>query len=95
MVANPRKKTGPSRIRPLNRPAPVQVREDERQMPSRVVLRNREGTVTSVLDVWEIVDEWWRASPVSRRYYHAAIEGGESITLFRDLASGAWYEQQV
>ena len=94
MVANPRKKTSPSRIRPLNRPAPVQVREDEREMPTAVVLRHAEVTVTSVLDVWEIVDEWWRATPVSRRYYRAALDGGNSVTLFRDLVSGAWYEQR-
>ena len=95
MVKNPRKKTGPSRIRPLNRPAVVQVEEEDDHRPSMVVLHGHRSEVVSIEDVWEIVDEWWRASPVSRRYYHAAIEGGESITLFRDLASGAWYEQQV
>ena len=73
----------------------VRVEEEDDHRPSIIVSHGHRSTVLSIEDMWEIVDEWWRASPVSRRYYHAAIEGGESITLFRDLASGAWYEQQV
>ena len=45
-------------------------------------------------DAWEIVDEWWRASPIARRYYKVALEDGSAITLFRDLLSDRWYEQR-
>ncbi len=93
MVANPRKKAGPGRIRPLNQPAPVQVQEDEGDAPGTVVLRHKELRVTSIQDVWEVVDEWWRANPIARRYYRVAVEGGTTVTVFRDLISGAWCEQ--
>ena len=95
MVKNPRKKTGPGRIRPLNQPAPAQVQEDENDAPGTVVLRRQELKVTSIQDVWEVVDEWWRADPTARRYYRVAVEGGTTVTLFRDLVSGAWYEQEA
>ncbi len=95
MVKNPGKKTSPSRIRPLNRPEPVQVEEDNDRRPSAIVSRGRSAVVTSIEDVWEIVDEWWRASPIARRYYRVAVQGGATTTVFRDLASGAWYEQRI
>ena len=95
MVKNPRKKTGPSRIRPLNRPALVRVEEGDDHRPSMVVSHGHRSKVLSIEDVWEIVDEWWRADPLIRRYYRAILEGDETITVFRDLTSGVWYEQQV
>ena len=95
MVANPRKKTGLSRIRPLNQPALIQVQEDEHYVPSTVVLGEHEFRVTAIQDVWDVADEWWRANPVARRYFRMAVEGGRTITVFRDLISGAWYEQQA
>ena len=95
MVKNSRKKTGPSRIRPLNRPAVVQVEEEDDHRPSMVVLHGHRSEVVSIEDVWEIVDEWWRADPVVRRYYRVAVEADRTITVFCDLTSGVWYEQRV
>ena len=95
MVKTSRKKTSAGRIRPLNRPEPVQVEEDDRRRPSLIVSGGRRARVVSIVDVWEIVDEWWRPDPVVRRYYRAAVEGGEVVAVFRDLVSGAWYRQRV
>ena len=95
MVKNPRKKTGLSRIRPLNQPVGIEVEEGENQGPAAIVSRGRRMGVTSVGDVWEIIDEWWRADSVARRYYRVTVETGATITVFRDLFSGAWYEQKV
>ena len=95
MVKNPGKKTSLSRIRSLNRPQPVQVEEDNDCRPSAIVSRGRRARVTSIEDVWEIVDEWWRTDPIARRYYRVAVQGGTTTTVFRDLTSGAWYEQRV
>ena len=95
MVKTPRKKTSPGRIRPLNRPEPVQVEEDEDRRPSLIVSGGRRVRVASIVDVWEIVDEWWRPDPIVRRYYRAAVEGGTAVTVFHDLVGGAWYRQRV
>ena len=48
--------------------------------------------VAEILDRWRIDDEWWR-KPVSRMYFHVALEGGQLLTLFHDLATGRWYGQ--
>ena len=95
MVKTPRKKTGTGRIRPLNRPEPVQVEEDDDRRPSQVISDGHRAKVVSIVDVWEIVDEWWRPDPVARRYYRVAVEGGGTVTVFRDLADGAWYRQRA
>ena len=95
MVKNPRKKTGPSRIRPLNQSVPIQTEEDTNSRPTSVVLRRQRSRVASIQDMWEIADEWWRSAPIARRYYSVTLEDGPTITVFRDLISGDWYEQRV
>ncbi len=48
--------------------------------------------VESVLDSWQLDDEWWRQR-ISRRYVAVMIEGGKRMLLFEDLVTGEWYEQ--
>ena len=91
-VAGEASSAGP--IRPLNLPASVDVEEDEQQRPVTLVLRGRRLRVTSIDDLWEVSDEWWRPRPIARRYYMVTMEGGVRITLFRDLVDGAWYRQR-
>ena len=95
MVKAARKKTGISPIRALNQPVPVQGLEDSHPRPVSITLRRRMLKVASIGDVWEIVDEWWRASPIARRYHAVVLEDGSSATLFRDLLGGLWYRQRV
>jgi protein ImuB len=94
MVKNSGKKAGPGPIRALNLPGLVEVEEDDAQSPVTVSVRRRRMAVASIEDVWEVLDEWWRARPISRRYYRLVLEEGPSITLFRDLVDGRWYEQR-
>ena len=95
MVKTAGKKTSPGSIRPLNLPGPVVVEEDECRRPVAVTLRRRRLRTRSVEDRWEIVDEWWRSSPVARRYYRLILEDGSGLTIFHDLVSGLWYRQQT
>ena len=93
MVKNSREKAGPGPIRALNLPEPVDVQENESHGPVALVLNGRKLKVTSIEDVWEIVDEWWRTAPIARRYYRLIVEGGPRVTVFRDLLNGLWYRQ--
>ena len=95
MVKNSRKKTGPSPIRALNLPGLVNVEVDHRQRPISIILGGLTLKVAAIDDVWEIVDEWWRTRPISRRYYKVAVENGLAITIFQDLVSGFWHEQRA
>ena len=94
MVKNSGEKASPGPIRALNLPGLVEVEEDHRQCPISIALGRRRLRVASIEDMWEIVDEWWRAKPLARRYYRLVLEDGPAVTLFRDLADGRWYEQQ-
>ena len=92
---NSRAKKSSGSIRALNLPRLVDVEEDDRQGPVSITLERRKLCVASIEDMWEIVDEWWRPKPIARRYYRIMLEDGPAITLFRDLTSGLWYEQQA
>ena len=94
MVENSRETAGAGSIRPLNLPAPVVVEQDEHQRPVALILGRRKLRVTSVEDLWEIDEEWWRTSPVARVYYTVALEDGRHMTIFRDLVNGGWYQQE-
>ena len=94
MVANSRKKASPSPIRALNLPALLTVEEDHDRRPVSISTDHRKLGVVSVEDVWEIVDEWWRTTPIVRRYFEVTVESGPRIILFCDLISGRWYIQR-
>lgn len=49
-------------------------------------------SVASLLDSWQLDDEWWRQR-ISRRYVEIMIEGGKRMLLFEDLVTGEWFEQ--
>jgi hypothetical protein len=95
MLKNTRKKTSSGRIQALNKPELIQVKETGNHEPSVIVSHDQEARVISIDDVWEIVDEWWRDVPISRRYYQVVVEGGTMITVFRDLINEIWYKQRV
>ena len=50
--------------------------------------------VASVIDMWEVDDEWWRKHPVRRRYWQIKLDSGHDITVFQDLESGEWFHQE-
>lgn len=49
--------------------------------------------VANIIDMWEIDDEWWRTSPIRRRYWKIKLETGHDLTLFQDIESGKWFQQ--
>ena len=94
MVKNPRETPGTGALRPLNLPVPVTVDEDPRGRPLSLTMRGRWVRVTSIDDLWEIDEEWWREKPIVRMYYQVTTEDGRSITLFQDRVTGAWSLQR-
>ena len=94
MVKNTRETPGAGPIRPLNLPAPVPVEENESHTPVAVTLRRRRLRVTTVEDMWEIAEEWWRARPTARTYYRVTLEDGRCLTIFRDLVGSDWFQQE-
>jgi hypothetical protein len=93
MVAHAGATGGPGRVRPLNRPRPLQVEASEDGRPIAVYLSGRRYGVEAVLDTWRIDDEWWRQRPVSRVYFSLLLEDGRMVTVYRDLVNGQWLRQ--
>lgn len=52
-----------------------------------------EAPVVGIEEVWRIAEAWWREASQARTYYRVILEGGSPLTLFRDDATGAWFEQ--
>ncbi len=78
-------------LSPLKEPRPLAVATDEAGEPVAVVL-GRRLTVSQVLDVWRIDDEWWREE-VSRLYYRLLLEDGRPLVVYHDLARHCWFKQ--
>ena len=98
MVQNSRETPGAGTLRPLNLPVPVVVEEDAYQQPLALLpspsKRGRRLEVASIDSLWKIDEEWWRETPITRMYYQVITEDGRRITVFRDLATGQWYQQR-
>ena len=92
MVAHTRAAARAHRLRPLNRARPIRVEADESDEPQAVVLGSERLTVAAVQDRWRIDDEWWRKE-VSRLYFSLLLEDGRTLTIYRDLVTGRWFQQ--
>ena len=79
-------------LRPLNGPRPVHIAVNDRGVPERVRARSRWKRVGAILEMWRIDDEWWRDT-ISRAYFSLLLEGGEHLTVYRDLVEDRWYVQ--
>jgi len=49
--------------------------------------------VAEVLDSWLVETEWWRPTPIRRRYFQLLLADGVTFTLFQDLLDEHWYAQ--
>ena len=43
-------------------------------------------------DLWEI-NLWWMSEPIHRTYYKLEDFTGKSITVFQDINTSEWYQQ--
>jgi len=61
---------------------------------SRLTQKGQSLTITSINDLWQVNDEWWRETPISRRYYQVTTQDERRLTIFRDQLNGQWYWQK-
>lgn len=93
MVTNSRKAARTGGLLPMNLPQPAAVEADRFGRPAAVLVRGRLRHVVTISDRWRIDDEWWRAE-IRRAYFAVELEGEIRLTIFCDLMTGAWYQQQ-
>ena len=87
-------KRGDHTLRPLNMPRPLRVRTGEGGRPRFLYLKGCVGRVQSILEIWQVDDEWWR-DPISRRYARLVLEDGKVVTVYKDLLTRRWYLQEA
>ena len=51
-------------------------------------------TVERIDEVWRVVDEWWRTTPIARNYYRVSLDDGRLVTLFHDEIVDGWFLQR-
>ena len=94
MVPSSRAATRPDHVYTLKLPSPIDVTLHARSgEPHRIFARKRWREVEAVLDSWLVETEWWRPTPVRRRYFQLLLTDGATFTLFQDLLDGRWYAQ--
>lgn len=93
MVADTGKTLRADAYKPVNAPEPLKVEENAAGLPAAVRIKRRQAVAT-IEDRWRLDDEWWRAEPVSRLYYNVLLASGQRLVLYKDLVTGAWYQQE-
>lgn len=78
-------------------PRGLTVRVDTSGTPIAVTRATRgrsiETHVGQIDEVWRIAEAWWRETAQARTYYRVILDQGHPLTLFRDEATGRWFEQ--
>ena len=95
---------GSLQFRSMNLPVPIEVVEDGAERPvsitlpparfSRLTKKGRSLMITSIDDLWQVDDEWWRERPISRRYYQVTTQDDRRLTIFRDQLNAQWHWQR-
>jgi hypothetical protein len=80
------------RLRALNLPRALHV-EETAGNPTCVQTSAGPVEIESIRERWRIDDEWWRR-PISRMYYQILLTSGDQLTIFKDLETGQWFQQQ-
>jgi len=52
-----------------------------------------EKAVESIIEIWQVDDEWWR-EPICRRCVEVILEGGKHVVLYEDLTTNGWFMQK-
>ncbi|HEU5280192.1 MAG TPA: hypothetical protein VFU26_14985 [Gaiellaceae bacterium] len=79
-----------SQARQINQPRAAVVEARVDGTPVRV---NR-LLVEVVREEWRVVDRWWTAEPLSRRYFEVVLQSGENAVVFRDEERSCWFTQR-
>jgi hypothetical protein len=62
--------------------------------PDWLVWQERRHTVVQVLERWRVDERWWQGR-AWREYFTLLTASGLLLTLYHDVAGGAWYLQRL
>ncbi|MDP1836682.1 MAG: hypothetical protein Q8K75_12245 [Chlamydiales bacterium] len=74
-------------------PKPISVASDTNGTPYLVRQHRYWHPVETVMEAWEIKDDWWTPRPIARSYFRVKLRNGSILRLFRDQKRGSWFHQ--
>jgi nucleotidyltransferase/DNA polymerase involved in DNA repair len=74
-------------------PKPINVAADTAGAPYLVRQHRYWHPVETIMEAWEIKDEWWTPRPIARSYFRVKLQNGSILRLFRDQKRGSWFHQ--
>jgi hypothetical protein len=83
--------SAPAHLHRIGEPRPTAVRADADGVPSAL----GPAAVEAVTEDWVVEDRWWTGHPLRRRYFELVLADGRNEVVFRDLATGSWYQQRA
>ena len=63
--------------------------------PRACIIRGNWKRIDKVVDKWHLEEGWWSLNPINRLYYMVVFTSGESLVLYHDAASQAWFTQYI
>jgi len=56
---------------------------------------SRQINIITIQEIWKINDDWWSGikKEIKRDYYLIILENHNQITIYKDLISGNWFQQ--
>jgi hypothetical protein len=94
MVTNTRGTTDTRRVRRLKTPRAVEVEAGADGVPVRLHLGATWHEVSLARRPWRVDQYWWRAEAVCRVYYRLSSADRPALTVYHDLVTGAWAQQE-
>jgi len=73
-------------------PMAATVQEDQDFRPLAASLEGKVLEVVSIDERMEDEAEWWEPEPLFKMNYQITLEGGQRMTIFRNIKTGGWYE---
>jgi hypothetical protein len=71
--------------RALCLPVPLSVVADSRGLPAMVKVQEGWQAIDTLLQAWELDEEWWTTHPIMRSYCRVLLKNGVLLRLFQDL----------
>ena len=81
-----------SRVRQINTPRFILVKEREDKAPLLLEYEGIKYKISSIEDYWLVKDRWWTDNPIYRSYYRVTTVDQDIFVIYKDLVTNIWYK---
>ena len=81
-----------SRVRQINTPRFILVKEREDKAPLLLEYEGIKYKISDIEDYWLVKDRWWTDNPIYRSYYRVTTVNQNIFVIYKDLVTNIWYK---